>query len=334
MAKRIVFFNNKGGVGKTTLVYHVAYMLNQLDYNVLVADFDPQTNLTALFLPQSRLEEIFLENNTPTITDIIRPVIEGESMSDEVYTETITTDLFQKPIHLLLGNLALSIYEDNLSDAWTKCLNGDVYAFKVTGVFDKILTKISEKHNIDYVLIDIAPNLGAINRAVLIASDFVVMPVAPDLFSLQGVKNLGKTLENWINGWNDRYNRNPKTEISLPNAKMLPVGYIAMQHIAKENEPVKAYLAWQDRIPYTYKKYVLKENIAPSEEGKLKVKDDENCLGAIRHYYSLMPMAMQARKPMFLLKVADGAIGSHFQTTKIIYNHFETLTKKIISVCV
>ena len=50
--KIIAFFNNKGGVGKTTLVYHLAYMLAEQGYKVLAADLDPQSNLTAMFLEE------------------------------------------------------------------------------------------------------------------------------------------------------------------------------------------------------------------------------------------------------------------------------------------
>jgi|GEM_PF-1111390 len=53
----------------------------------------------------------------------------------------------------------------------------------------------------DLILADVGPNLGAINRSVLIGSDFVVIPLGADLFSLQGLKNLGPTLRSWRNLW-------------------------------------------------------------------------------------------------------------------------------------
>ena len=53
--KCITVFNNKGGVGKTSLVYHLAWMYDELDYNVLVADLDPQANLTSMFLDDDEL---------------------------------------------------------------------------------------------------------------------------------------------------------------------------------------------------------------------------------------------------------------------------------------
>jgi chromosome partitioning protein len=329
MVKKIVFFNNKGGVGKTTMVYHTAYMMAELGKKVLVADLDPQANLTSMFLTQERLEEVFLdENSRLTITDVIQPVVEGEPYQ-EVHVESINSNLFGSNISLILGNLTLSIYEDNLSDAWTKCLNNDAYAFKVTTLFNKLLTDAAEKVSADYILVDVGPNLGAINRSVLIAADYIIIPVASDLFSLQGIKNLGKTLEIWHQQWQDRQSRNPKPQsIFLPGGKMKVAGYIAMQHTAKESRPVKAYLKWANRIPETYQKFVLHENPIG-----VSVEEDSNCLGFLRHYHSLMPMGMEARKPIFLLKPADGAIGAHYQAVLKVYQDFKQLTEKIISVC-
>ncbi len=44
----IAFFNNKGGVGKTTLVYHLAWMFAEMKLSVVAADLDPQSNLTSM----------------------------------------------------------------------------------------------------------------------------------------------------------------------------------------------------------------------------------------------------------------------------------------------
>jgi chromosome partitioning protein len=331
MAKRIVFFNNKGGVGKTTLVYHIAYMLNELGYKVLAADFDPQTNLTAMFLPQERLEEIFLIPQQITVTDAMQPVFESESYQS-VHLERIITESFLD-MHLMVGNLMLSAYEDDLSDAWTKCLNGKIEAFKKTIIFHTMLKDAENQCNADYTLIDIGPNLGAINRAVLTASDVVILPVGADLFSLQGITNLGATLKHWKRDWFKRMaemaEKPIQNRLELPQAKMQPLGYIAMQHTAKESRPVKAYLRWVNRIPKTYLKAVLDQDVI----GALEMENDTNCLGMLRHYHSLMPMAMEVRKPIFLLKPADGAIGAHFQAVRRVYQEFETVAKRLISVC-
>ena len=324
MVKKIVFFNNKGGVGKTTLVYHIAYMMAEIGKKVLVADLDPQANLTAMFLTQERLEEVFLvEANRLTITDFIEPVIEGEPYPN-LYIETISEN-----ISLLIGNLALSTYEDNLSKAWTECLNGDVYSFKIVTLFNKIMDEAAQTQDADFILIDVGPNLGAINRSILVASDFIVLPVTSDLFALQGIKNLGKTLKIWTSQWLDRASRNPKPNlIANPKGLMKPIGYIAMQHTAKDNRPVKAYLKWANRIPATYNQFVLNQTVADSA-----IETDPNCLGMLRHYNSLMPMAMEARKPIFSLKPADGAIGAHYQAVLKVRQEFMILTQRVIEAC-
>ncbi|RCR66192.1 ParA family protein [Larkinella punicea] len=322
--KIITFFNNKGGVGKTTTVYHISWMLSELGHRVLAVDLDPQSNLSSMFLTQERMEEIVLEERNETILDAIIPVSEGEPYQP-VHIETITPT-----ISLLIGNLALSAFEDKLSDAWTKCLAGDLFGFKVTSLFKSLIDDASQQVGANFVLIDVGPNLGAINRAVLISTDYVVLPVASDLFSLQGIKNLGKTLSDWHNQWEKRKNEYPKPDKSqIPAGKMLPVGYVILQYSSRDSRPVKSYIRWADRIPEVYQTFVLRNqsNVFPSSiEADLNV----NCLAMLKHYRSLAPMSMEAHKPMFLLKPADGAIGAHYQAVQKCYMDFKDLTNKII----
>lgn len=320
--KTITFFNNKGGVGKTTTVYHIAWMLNELGYKVLAVDLDPQCNLSSIFLSDERMTEIVLEEQKVTILDAIVPVSEGEPYIP-VHIEEIVPNL-----SLLIGNLSLSAFEDKLSDAWTKCLEGDIYGFKVISVFKTLIEDAATRCNADYVLIDVGPNLGAINRAVLISSEFVILPVAADLFSLQGIKNLGKTLGDWKNQWNKRileYSKENKN--SIPKGTMRPIGYLLMQYSARESRPVKSYIKWADRIPQVYLQNVLK-----IDDGDIPttVETDVNCLAMLKHYHSLAPMSMEAKKPIFLLKPADGAIGAHFHAVQKCYKDFEVLAKKIL----
>ncbi len=323
MVKVITFFNNKGGVGKTTLIYHTAWMFTELDFRVLVVDLDPQCNLSSMFLPDERLENV-IEDNRSTILSAISPVVKGVGDFQKVHIEKINDK-----ISLIIGNLELSAFEDKLSDNWTKCLNRDEYAFRVVSVFYRIIREAAERTNSEYVLIDVGPNLGAINRSTLISTDYVVIPVASDLFSLQGIKNLGSSFSTWRTEWKDRYDRNPASDLLLPVGKMQPVGYVVMQHGVKESRPVLSYLKWANRIPKTYQEYILKH---PENEIQ-SVENDENCLGLIKHYRSLMPMAMEVRKPIFLLKPADGAIGAHFQAVQNSYKDMKELTEKIIQVC-
>lgn len=320
--KSIVFFNNKGGVGKTTMVYHVAWMLSKLGIKTVAIDLDPQSNLTSMFLSLDRLEEIYEKNLPITVLDSIIPVVSGDPYKS-IHVETINEDL-----GLIIGNLSLSSFEDKLSDAWLKCLGGDSYSFRVTSLFNTIIQEAASKFSADIVLIDVGPNLGAINRAVTISSDYIIMPVASDLFSLQGIKNLGITLNTWKDDWRDRILKKPSNlSFEIPKARAKAAGYIIMQYTAKESRPVKSYLKWANRIPIFYSQYVLRINESPAD-----VVSDKNCIALLKHFHSLAPMSMEAHKPMFLLKPADGAIGAHVYAVHNCYEEFEKLSRKIISI--
>lgn len=321
--KTIAFFNNKGGVGKTTLVYHFTYMLAEQGYKCLAVDLDPQTNLTSMFLSDERLVEIYdNEFSRPTILESIKPLNRGTGDIQPVHIEPVSDN-----IGLIAGDLELSLFEDKLSSNWGNCLNGDEAAFRVISSFYRIIKEANERWEADFNIIDIGPNFGAINRATLIAADFVVVPMAADLFSLQGLKNLGNRLGTWQAEWEDRSSRNPEPSLDLPTGSITPIGYVVMQHGIKESRPVKSYLKWANRIPNVFRKFVLKIN----GELEISVNDDEYCLAQLKHYHSLTPMAMEARKPIFLLKPSDGAIGAHLGAVRSSYEDFLALTNKITS---
>jgi chromosome partitioning protein len=323
--RTITFFNNKGGVGKTTMVYHVAWMLSQMGIKTVAIDLDPQSNLTSMFLDIERLEDIFEQELPLTILSSITPVISGEPYLN-VHVENINDNL-----GLVIGNLSLSTYEDNLSDAWLKCLSStNIHEFKKTSIFHTIIKDAANQFNADIALVDVGPNLGAINRAVTISSDYIIMPVASDLFSLQGIKNLGITLNLWKSEWNLRLERKPhNTNFEIPLANAKPAGYIVMQYTSRESRPVKSYMKWANRIPNYYSKFVLDQSISRVDT----FEHDNNCLAFLRHYHSLAPMSMEAHKPMFLLNPSDGAIGAHGFAVQKCYEDFNELTQKILSIC-
>ncbi|OMP78110.1 ParA family protein [[Flexibacter] sp. ATCC 35208] len=322
--RTITFFNNKGGVGKTTTVYHLAWMLSELGVKTIAIDLDPQSNLTSMFLTESRLQEVYESNALSTILDAITPIVNGDP-AVPAHIEPINDNL-----GVILGNLALSTFEDTLSDAWLKCLNQENYSFKITSIFKTIIEEATQRFGAEVALIDVGPNLGAINRAITISSDYIIMPVASDLFSLQGIKNLGKTLGIWKGQWNLRKAHRPSNlSFRIPENDAVPAGYIIMQYSAKENRPVKSYLKWGNRIPNVYREFVL----GLSSEYGPTIEGDTNCIALLKHYRSLAPMSMEAHKPIFLLRPADGAIGAHLYAVQKCYEEFKDLTIKILERC-
>ena len=322
----IAFFNNKGGVGKTSLVYHLAWMYADLGISTVAVDIDPQANLSTMFLEEERLEELWPDGEHPqSILGTVSPFLRGIGDISEPHVELITSN-----IGVVVGDLGLSRFEAKLSSAWPACLDRDEAAFRIESAFHRTILQAAESCDADLALIDVGPNLGAINRSAIIAADFVVFPLAPDLFSLQGLRNLGPTLGVWRSEWEDRLERRPDDPgLSLPPAEISPAGYVVMQHAVRAGRPVQTYQKWMRRIPGVYHDVVLGEKGASASS----TEDDTECLSTLKHYRSLMPMAQEARKPMFHLKAADGALGGHIYAVQDCYDDFKALATSIAVKC-
>ena len=320
--KTIAFFNNKGGVGKTSLAYHLAWTFADHGISVIAADLDPQSNLTSAFLSEERLKNIWSsDDHRHNLMWSLTPILEEIGDIRPPWIEKISENIF-----LIVGNLSLSIFEDKLSTQWPLCLDRDLVAVRVTSAFHRILEAAANQMNkADIVLMDVGPNLGAINRSALISVDHVVIPLTPDLFFLQGLRHLGPTLRNWKNGWEERLKKYKDINLSLPKGLLSPEGYIIMQYSVRLDRPVRAYEHWIKQIPIEYRHAILNETI----NTRMTVEDDPYCLAQIKNYRSLMPMAMEAKKPMFHLRPADGAIGSHQQATVQCRDDFTALARQI-----
>ncbi|HBT89780.1 MAG TPA: chromosome partitioning protein [Desulfobacter sp.] len=331
MTPVLTFFNNKGGVGKTSLVYHLSWMYASLRKRVVVVDIDPQANLTAAFLTEDEIEELWSKQRSGhTLYQCVKPLTDvGDIIEPKL--QNIATDLY-----LLPGDVELSGFEDSLSNEWPSSM-GDYNLYRpmrILSSFWQVMQKASAKVQADIILVDIGPNLGAINRSVLLSTDYVAIPLGADLFSLQGLRNLGPTLKSWKSLWNKRLlnwedssDHQDYPDFILPKGEMKPVGYLCQQHSVRLDRPVKAYDKWVQRIPQVYRESVMNEKF----QKKIKQEDDPYCLATIKHYRSLIPMAQEHRKPIFKLTSADGAIGSHANAVIDARKDFKLLAEKIAS---
>lgn len=320
--KTLAFFNNKGGVGKTSLLYHLAHMFALNDYRVVAIDLDPQANLSGMFLPDDRMEALWAAGGASTVYSSMQPLIEGTG--DLL---PATPQFVADKLSLIPGDLALSEIEDELSAQWSRSLNSEARAFRVTASFDRMLRTVGDAQRADIGLIDVGPNLGAINRCALVSADFVVIPIGADLFSIRGLQNVGPKLKSWRLEWSDRRSRAPTNlGFSLPVGDMRPLGYVVSRYSSRGSRAAKAFQRWVDRVPETYASAVLGENTAVADPD-----DDPHRLAQLKDYRSLMPMAQEVRKPMFLLKPADGAIGGHQTAVQDCYRDFEELAETVAS---
>jgi cellulose biosynthesis protein BcsQ len=298
-------------------------MLSEMGIPVVVADFDPQANLTSAFLADERLEEIWGAPEFRTAAGSIQPLIEREG---DLLSPTV--EMIGEHIGLIVGDLVLSRYEDSFSEVWPKCLSRDIGAFRVTSAFHRLVRLAATEIGAKLVLIDVGPNLGAINRAALIACDEVVMPLGADLFSLRGLRNVGPALRGWRDDWRDRLDRRPTPSLDLPAGTMSALGYVVMRHSVRLDRPARAFGRWMARIPLEYN-----ESVRSDIPWADTVEDDPWCLGLLKDFRSLMPLAQEARKPMFLLKPADGAFGGHQRAVQECYREFRKLTERLLREC-
>lgn len=324
--RSLVLFNNRGGVGRTTLTFHIAHMAARLGLRTVVIDDDPQCNISAMLLTEDELVSAWEADVDPgrTIAHCVDLVRRGGGDISEPKLHEVADLLW-----LLPGHLQLARFEQTLEEEWSKTAAADnERALTVTTALDVVSNLAAQAVDADVVLLDVGPSLGALNRAALLSCDAVVLPVAPDLFSLQGLKNVGPTLLEWRSDWARvrEHHLEDREQADLPPHEFLPIGYIAQQHLARVDRLVAGYARWGAQIPETYRRFVLDEDSLSAPE----IEQDEHCVGMIRHYASLVPIAQEARKPIFDLRQADGIGGGQLQAVQRARRELEDLTRRIM----
>lgn len=319
--RSIAFFNNKGGVGKTTLVYHLAWAYADLGIRVLMLDLDPQANLTAICVEEERLEELWAEDVSQrrSIYTCVRPVKEELGDIALVDVEPVSPQL-----GLIPGDAYLAGFEAKLWASWPTAMDRQLPSFRALSSFYRIATATAERFHADLVLFDVGPNLGALNRAALIASEHVVVPLGADLFSIQALRNLGPTLGEWRAEWAERIPKCPDPGLALPRGEMNPVGYVVMQPNLYGGRVTKAYAKWLERMPKQFA-----ESLGRPPTQRTSVRTDPASLGIVKHYRSLMALAHEARKPIFHLTAADGALGAHSTAANDAGREFRKLARTL-----
>ncbi len=317
----ISMFNNKGGVGKTTLTCNIAsYFAREMNLRVLVVDCDPQCNATQLIMGEEFSTEFYWNNNgqdsVTTIRDVLSPIEDGDSHISAT-VQPILGSRNRFSVDVLPGHPGLSIVEDRLGAAWHDLLGGDIGGIRKSNWNTALATALRERY--DVVLYDLGPSLGSINRCVLIGCDYFLTPMGADIFSILGVRNIA----NWIGHWIELYQnslalaeqRNPgrlqehriATEPGIAHGYL---GYTMQQYIAKSKEG--------QRIPTARYENIIKlvpDVIEGSLGGYLKpgLTIGGAHLGDVPHLYSLIPLAQSVAAPILALKSSDGLVGSQYK---------------------
>jgi chromosome partitioning protein len=320
--RTVSFFNHKGGVGKTTLVYNVGLALAQQGKRILFIDADAQANLTSAGMALTDIERVFDSNKT--IAGSLRPLIDGTGDFRQI-------DLVQlrDTAWLLPGDLRLSQFEEICPEAWTEALAGRSRGFLITTAMFRLIELLGEQVDAEFAFVDLGPNVGALNRNVLLASSGFVVPLAPDLFSLTALPAVGASTASWVREWaiarQIASQRGLEPDFALPDGIPSPLGYISQQFAVYRQAPAEAYRKWVERIPSAYTEGV----IAPLEAASVPVPAAEGMIGEVRNLSSLVPMAQRSQKAIFELSgsVARGAQYTRASNTLAL---FEKLAETIV----
>jgi len=291
---RITIYNHKGGVGKTTLTVNIAAALADIGKSVLLVDSDPQCNLTSYLLADDVVDEL-LDNSDglegQTIWTAVRPLIE------RIGNARLINPVDVEKLSLLPGDIRLSEYEEFLSESWTDSFRRRIGGLRATSSISELVMHVNESRKYDFVFYDTGPNIGALNRVLLLDSDYFIVPVACDLFSVRALSTLGQSLKRWIIDWETIAALAPD-DVTLLNGKPKFLGYIP--------QGFKEYGQTMALEPRKYLRQIKKqvyENISAvlrsidSELAPEKTVDP--LVGQVKDFASLVQMAQREGVPLW-----------------------------------
>lgn len=337
MAKRIVAFNHKGGVSKTTTVYNIGWMLSK-DNRVLIVDGDPQCNLTSLLLRED-FEKFYVDDATKTqnIKDGVSSAFKGRP------TPITPVNCFSPQrapnLYLLAGHANLSEFDAALTFAQTSN-NAIATLQNLPGAFNELIRLVEEKYQIDYTIIDLNPGLSAINQNLFLNSDFFVIPTNPDPFSIMALETLKTIIPRWA-GWKSTYFQSFE-DSAYPLRPGIPcfVGSFIQRFNVRNGKAAKPYRDNIDDIKLRVSGDLLstlqRASMAlPIEAYSEKLRDNKLCLGEIADFGGLLPKAYSAGVPVFDLTDDEldekGVVfeGLKEKRTKL-YEQFKEITSEIV----
>ncbi len=251
MSIQIALFNHKGGVSKTTTCFNLGWMLAEKGQSVLLVDCDPQCNLTGMtlgFKGEDELRSVYEAEGIRNIRDGLAPAFESRP---ELLKPVICEEVIGRPnMHLLPGHIGLAEYEVTLGIAQE--LSGSLVTLQnLPGSLRHLFNITAESIGANIVIIDMSPSLGSLNQNLLMTSDYFIVPMAPDYYSVMATDSLSSVLPRWKN-WADKAKINPLLkEASYPFPETNPkfLGTVIQKYrIRQQGRPSAAFQKWIDEI--------------------------------------------------------------------------------------
>jgi cellulose biosynthesis protein BcsQ len=322
--KIISLFNNKGGVGKSTLAFHLSNILAETGHKTLIIDLDPQCNVTICGMEEEALHTIWTEEDEfiedfdssvkkipqgdytallkkqRTIHFLLKPTEDGlGELSAIPPPVTLSSNL-----DLIPGRLTIHRYENKISERWSGAYLGDPLSIRTITNIRAIAEEYTAIHNYEYVIIDTSPSLGALNKVIISTVDGFVIPALPDMFSMYGIRNIGNALKQWKKEFDTIYGL-----ISDDKRKKFPqkfvrfLGYTiynAKKYTGKSNNDwnlAQAHFNYAQQISQTIENF-----ISPEVRSHLTSEQINAPIGltAVMHSHNTLPnMAQKYKHPIW-----------------------------------
>lgn len=312
MEKIIALFNHKGGVSKTTTAFHLGWALAEAGKRVLLVDADPQCNLTGLVLnfnDPDKFDEFYTESPGKNIRSALAPAFEARPQM--ISTVDPIEVAGAERLFLLPGHLELAEYESTLAIA-QELANTIITFQNIPGAFSYFVRETAKKYSFDYVVVDLNPSFSAMNKNVLMTSDYFIVPCSPDAFSLMAVNSLARALPSWADWYSQIQRQAHIKQSSYPLKPGVPkfLGITINKFRPLDGRPASAFQKWISQIEAaTINKLVpalLEKDMILSEDSCLTCGAPyRNALIQISDFNSLIGVSQRVRKPVFCLTQND-----------------------------
>lgn len=318
---RIIIYNHKGGVGKTTLTFHIAAALAELGKKILLVDSDPQCNLTSFLLDDEVVNDLLDSSDLPsgrTIWSSVKPIVDQSGDVKLVEPQVIGS------LSLIPGDIRLSDLEETLIEAWTHCFQRRPGGFRAMAAISQLVDKASSVRSFDFVFYDAGPNIGPLNRALLLDADAFIVPVACDLFSVRALSTLGQKLKQWVIDWQTATSLAPD-ETRLLRGRPQFVGYIPQRFKVYGKTMAREASFYLGKI-----KRRIRDDLASVLE---KIDEDlvttggDLLLGEIKDFASLVQTAQKEGVPIW------DCSSTYADQKAIAQTAFEKIARNLINRC-
>jgi cellulose biosynthesis protein BcsQ len=337
--KIISVFNHKGGVSKTTTTFNLAWMLAQKGKRVLMVDADPQCNLTGVTLglnpewpdddalaprlddpdsvqfgaTQDNAQDFWEENFDRTLFGALKPAFDSEPRVLQA-VECVPVE-GRDGLFLLPGHLRLGEYEVSLGIAQE--LAGSMSALRnLPGAIHFLLKETAEALDVDFVIVDMSPSLGALNQNIVSISDLLLVPTSPDFFSIMALQSLGRVLPRWAR-WAEAASTNEvlrDASYPYPSPRLKFAGLVIQRYrlyrSATEEEPYGTptgpFRAWIEKVAAASGSQFVPALRAAGltyEDARYEAAgvDANGLIGQVQEFNSLLPKSQEHHVPVFAL---------------------------------